>query len=82
MCKTARFSTSEKYDYYFKKLAESKEKGAYASIDFGPSDLKFRLFKNEPTQFTKTQQADEDPFTTAMNTGVPANAEKDDDLPW
>jgi len=70
-----RYSGSDSYAYYYKKLKETIDAGGYSNIDFGPSDLKFRLYSNTPTSFDKPVA--EDPFDTAMNTGIPANASTD-----
>jgi len=74
-----RYSGSEKYDFYYKNLKETIDAGGYANIDFGPIDLKFRLYSNTPTSFNKP--AVEDPFETAMNSGIPAN-NTDDPFAW
>lgn len=56
-----------------------KERQSQMNVDFGPEDLKFRVYTNEPTVFegssSTTTVVDDDPFALAMNTGVPANAE-------
>lgn len=56
-----------------------KERQSQMNVDFGPEDLKFRVYTNEPTIFegssNTTTVADDDPFALAMNTGIPANAE-------
>ena len=55
-----------------------KERQSQMNVDFGPEDLKFRVYTNEPTVFegssNSTTVTDDDPFALAMNTGVPANA--------
>jgi len=53
------------------------ERQSQMNVDFGPSDLKFRIYNNEPTVFegpAKAAEIDDDPFAAAMNTGIPANA--------
>jgi len=48
------------------------------NIDFGPADLKFRIYNNEPTVFdnpTKSSvEVNDDPFVIAISSGIPANA--------
>ena len=54
------------------------ERQSQMNIDFGPADLKFRIYNNEPTVFEGPAKAsadvDDDPFMAAMNSGIPANA--------
>lgn len=69
-----RYSGSDKYAFYNKKLQESIAAGAYANVDFGPEDLKFRIYNNTPTSFDNKSAVGDDPFATAIATGVPANA--------
>jgi hypothetical protein len=63
--------------YIQKDIAERQSQ---MNIDFGPADLKFRIYNNEPTVFegpTKAStEVDDDPFAAAMNSGIPANAEQ------
>ena len=63
-------------DYIKRDIAERQSQ---MNVDFGPEDLKFRVYTNEPTVFegssNSTIVADDDPFALAMNTGVPANTE-------
>lgn len=51
------------------------ERQSQMNIDFGPADLKFRIYNNEPTVFDGpvNMGVEDDPFALAMNTGVPAN---------
>ena len=55
------------------------ERQSQMNIDFGPADLKFRIYNNEPTVFDNPVKAlaevDDDPFAMAINSGIPANAE-------
>lgn len=78
--KPVKYSVTD-YQYVSKLLQEKKDNGAYAAVDFGPADFKFRLYNNEPTTFTAAPQDSmpfDDPFDIAMNTGVKANAPVDD----
>ena len=52
------------------------ERQSQTNIDFGPADLKFRIYNNEPTLFDSPQKAevDDDPFAAAMASGIPVNA--------
>jgi len=54
------------------------ERQSQMNVDFGPADLKFRIYNNEPTVFEGPAKAsadvDDDPFMAAMNSGIPANA--------
>jgi hypothetical protein len=54
------------------------ERQSQLNVDFGPMDLKFRIYNNEPTIFegpAKTSSdIDDDPFAMAMHSGIPANA--------
>jgi hypothetical protein len=61
-------------DYVKRDIAERQSQ---MNVDFGPADLKFRIYNNEPTIFdgsVKPIEIDDDPFAAVMNTGVPANA--------
>ena len=52
--------------------------GNQSSLEF---DFKFRLYNNEPTVFTASPNSPmpfDDPFDTAVNTGVKANTTVDD----
>ena len=78
--KPVKYSVND-YQYVSKLLKEKKDNGAYANVDFGPSDFKFRLYNNEPTVFTASPNSPmpfDDPFDTAINTGVKANDTIDD----
>ena len=78
--KPVKYSVND-YQYVSKLLKEKKDNGAYAAVDFGPADFKFRLYNNEPTVFTASPNRSmpfDDPFDTAINTGVKANATVDD----
>ena len=69
------------FDYIKRDI---KDRQSQLNVDFGPEDLKFRIFGNEPTSFTQQQPAtgsslldgpiNDDPFSQALNTGIPANA--------
>jgi len=63
---------SKKFDYQVKQLKDKQSSGGYANVDFGPDDMKFRLYSNTPTNLSKP--ASNDPFQAAMDSGVPANA--------
>ena len=53
------------------------ERQSQVNVDFGPADLKFRIYNNEPTVFDGPAKAsvetDDDPFAAAMNSGIPAS---------
>lgn len=61
-----------------------KDRQTQLNVDFGPEDLKFRIYSNEPTAFTQqssggnpfatTVDDDNDPFGAALASGIPANA--------
>ena len=54
------------------------ERQSQMNVDFGPADLKFRIYSNEPTVFDgpakATTAVEDDPFEVALNSGIPANA--------
>ena len=51
------------------------ERQSQMNVDFGPMDLGFRIYSNEPTVINSSQQANnDDPFAMAMDSGIPANA--------
>ena len=62
-------------DYIKRDIAERQSQ---MNVDFGPADLKFRIYSNEPTVFEgpakATTAVEEDPFEIALNSGIPANA--------
>ena len=60
--------------YLLRDIKDRQENGSYPNVDFGPEDLKFRLFNVEPTVIaSQSVNVSNDPFATAMSTGVPAN---------
>lgn len=62
-------------DYIKRDIAERQSQ---LNVDFGPADLKFRIYSNEPTVFDGPAKAnttvEDDPFEMALNSGIPANA--------
>ena len=62
-------------DYIKRDIAERQSQ---LNVDFGPADLKFRIYNNEPTVFEGPAKAnttvEDDPFEMALNSGIPANA--------
>ena len=62
-------------DYIKRDIAERQSQ---MNVDFGPADLKFRIYSNEPTVFEGPAKAsttiEDDPFEMALNSGIPANA--------
>ena len=62
-------------DYIKRDIAERQSQ---MNVDFGPADLKFRIYNNEPTVFEGPAKAstdvDDDPFSIALSSGIPANA--------
>ena len=62
-------------DYIKKDIAERQSQ---MNVDFGPADLRFRIYSNEPTVFEGPAKAsaavEDDPFEMALNSGIPANA--------
>ena len=60
-------------DYIKRDIAERQSQ---MNVDFGPADLRFRIYNNEPTVFDSPVKAEinDDPFEAAMDNGVPANA--------
>jgi len=51
------------------------ERQSQMNVDFGPMDLGFRIYSNEPTVIYSPQQSNnDDPFAMAMDSGIPANA--------
>jgi hypothetical protein len=56
------------------------------NVDFGPADLKFRIYSNEPTVFEGPAKAsttiEDDPFEMALSSGIPANAQTPPDDFW
>ena len=52
------------------------ERQSQMAVDFGPADLKFRIYSNEPTVFDNptNTEVNDDPFDIAINSGVPANS--------
>lgn len=62
-------------DYIKRDIAERQSQ---LNVDFGPADLKFRIYSNEPTVFDGPTSAstavEDDPFEVALNSGIPANA--------
>lgn len=51
------------------------ERQSQMNVDFGPMDLGFRIYSNEPTVINSPQQSNnDDPFAMAMDSGIPANA--------
>ena len=62
-------------DYIKRDIAERQSQ---MNVDFGPADLKFRIYSNEPTVFEGPVKAsttiEDDPFEVALNSGIPANA--------
>lgn len=61
-------------DYIKRDIAERQSQ---MNVDFGPADLKFRIYSNEPTVFEGPAKAsttiEDDPFEVALNSGIPAN---------
>jgi hypothetical protein len=59
--------------YIQKDIAERQSQ---MNIDFGPADLRFRIYNNEPTVFDNTVKAEvnDDPFAVAISSGIPSNA--------
>lgn len=70
-------------DYVKRDIAERQSQ---MNVDFGPADLKFRIYNNEPTVFEGPAKAsvevDDDPFAAAINSGIPANAQTPPDDFW
>ena len=62
-------------DYIKRDIAERQSQ---MNVDFGPADLRFRIYSNEPTVFEGSAKAstttEDDPFEMALNSGIPANA--------
>ena len=62
-------------DYIKRDIAERQSQ---MNVDFGPADLRFRIYSNEPTVFEGPAKAsttiEDDPFEVALNSGIPANA--------
>ena len=62
-------------DYIKRDIAERQSQ---MNVDFGPADLRFRIYSNEPTVFEgpakATTAVEDDPFEMALNSGIPANA--------
>ena len=62
-------------DYIKRDIAERQSQ---MNVDFGPADLRFRIYNNEPTVFEGPAKAstdvDDDPFSIALSSGIPANA--------
>ena len=62
-------------DYIKRDIAERQSQ---MNVDFGPADLRFRIYSNEPTVFEGPAKAsttiEDDPFEIALNSGIPANA--------
>ena len=62
-------------DYIKRDIAERQSQ---MNVDFGPADLRFRIYSNEPTVFEGPAKAsttiEDDPFEMALNSGIPANA--------
>ena len=62
-------------DYIKRDISERQSQ---MNIDFGPADLRFRIYNNEPTVFEGPAKAstdvDDDPFSIALSSGIPANA--------
>lgn len=69
-----------------------KDRQTQLNVDFGPEDLKFRIYSNEPTAFTQqssggnpfvtTVDDDNDPFGDALVSGIPANAPNSSAKSW
>lgn len=70
-------------DYIKRDIAERQSQ---MNVDFGPADLKFRIYSNEPTVFEGPVKAsttvEDDPFEMALNSGIPANAQTPPDDFW
>lgn len=62
--KPLKYNVSD-YKYLAKDLDERKSNGAYASVDFGPADFKFRRYTNEPTKIEPSDDAFGAPTTGA-----------------
>ena len=61
--------------YLLRAIKDRQENGSYPNVDFGPEDLKFRLFNVEPTEITlQAAKVVNDPFDTAISTGIPENS--------
>jgi hypothetical protein len=62
-------------DYIKRDISERQSQ---MNVDFGPADLRFRIYSNEPTVFEGPAKAsttiEDDPFEMALNSGIPANA--------
>lgn len=62
-------------DYIKRDISERQSQ---MNVDFGPADLRFRIYNNEPTVFEGPAKAsttiEDDPFEMALNSGIPANA--------
>ena len=62
-------------DYVKRDIAERQSQ---MNVDFGPADLRFRIYSNEPTVFEGPAKVsttvEDDPFEMALNSGIPANA--------
>ena len=62
-------------DYIKRDIAERQSQ---MNVDFGPADLRFRIYNNEPTVFEgpakESTTIEDDPFEVALNSGIPANA--------
>ena len=72
MKKPLKYGTTN-LDYIKRDIAERQSQ---MNVDFGPADLRFRIYNNEPTVFDSPVKAEvnDDPFEAAMDNGVPANA--------
>ena len=70
-------------DYIKRDIAERQSQ---MNVDFGPADLRFRIYSNEPTVFEGPAKAsttiEDDPFEVALNSGIPANAQIPPDDFW
>lgn len=55
------------YEYLLKAIKEKQANGSYANVDFGPEDLKFRIYENKPTEIKKSvsRETDDLPFGMA-----------------
>lgn len=69
--------------YIQKDIAERQSQ---VNINFGPEDLKFRIYNNEPTIFdipSKTSTTvEDDPFEITLNSGIPNNTKISPDDFW
>lgn len=78
--KPLKYSTNN-FDYIKRDITARQSQ---LNVDFGPADLKFRIFSNEPTTFNQQVQVpagipfaepmNDDPFSQAVDSGIPANA--------